>query len=43
MNRVLDFVVGAVVALALVCWALLLVISGTQKRHLPPDDDDPKP
>lgn len=39
MSRALDLVVGAVVALALVCWALLLVVSGTHKKHLPPDDD----
>jgi hypothetical protein len=40
MTRALDLVVGAVVALALVCWALLLVISGTHKKHNPPPEDE---
>lgn len=43
MNRALDLVVGAVVALALVCWALLLVVSGTHKRHNPPPADGKDP
>lgn len=40
MTRALDLVVGAVVALALVCWALLLVVSGTHKKHNPPPKDE---
>ena len=43
MSRALDVVVGAVVALALVCWALLLVVSGTSARHNPPPADGKDP
>ena len=40
MNRALDLTLGAAIALALFCWALLLVVSGTHKKHNPPDEDD---
>jgi hypothetical protein len=43
MSRALDVIVGAVIALALVCWALLLVVSGTSGRHNPPPADGRDP
>ena len=43
MSRALDVIIGAVVALALVCWALLLVVSGTSARHNPPPADGKDP
>jgi hypothetical protein len=47
MNRALDWMIGAAVALALVAYALILTISGQTKDHNPPpegeDDTTPKP
>lgn len=47
MNRALDWLIGAAVALALVAYALILTISGQAGRHNPPaegeDDTTPKP
>jgi hypothetical protein len=41
MSRTLDFLLGALMATAALAFALILVITGTHKPHLPPEDDDP--
>jgi hypothetical protein len=47
MNRALDWLIGACVALALIAYALILTVSGQSGRHNPPpegeDDTTPKP
>ncbi len=41
MSRTLDFLLGALMATAAFALALILVLTGMHKGHLPPDDDDP--